>query len=62
LKKKRADWSAKAKSYYEKHRQQERDVISKRREARNKGNFYVPNEAKVALVIRLKGYIGFKLV
>jgi large subunit ribosomal protein L7e len=53
--KKRAEWKKRGQQYYERHRQHLRDVITRRREARNAGNFYVPPEAKVAFVIRLKG-------
>ena len=52
---KRAEWKKRGQQYFERHRQHQRDVIMKRREARNNGNFYVPSEAKVAFVIRLKG-------
>ena len=52
---KRAEWKKKGQQYFERHNQHQRDVIMKRREARNNGNFYVAPEAKVAFVIRLKG-------
>lgn len=40
------------------YRKIERDVASKRRSARAAGNFYVPDEPKLALVIRIRGING----
>ena len=37
------------------YRQQERDEIRMKRMARKHANFYVPAEAKLAFVIRIRG-------
>lgn len=39
------------------YRQKERDEIRLRRMAKRHGNFYVPAEAKLAFVIRIRGYV-----
>jgi len=36
----------------------EKTAVRLRRQAKAKGNFYVPAEAKVAFVIRIRGIIG----
>jgi hypothetical protein len=56
IKAKKDEWRAKAEKYDLAYRQQHRTLINERRVARNTGNFFEP-EAKVAFVIRLKGYI-----
>lgn len=40
------------------YRKMDREVASKRRSARAAGNFYVPDEPKLALVIRIRGING----
>jgi large subunit ribosomal protein L7e len=45
----------KAKQYADEYAKQERDIIEAKRKARAEGGFYVPAEAKVALVIRIRG-------
>lgn len=37
------------------YRLKERDEIRLIRQAKNQGNFYVPGEAKLAFVMRIKG-------
>jgi len=44
-----------AEQYVKEYRQQERDTIRLRREAKANGGFYVEPEAKLALVIRIRG-------
>jgi 60S ribosomal protein uL30 len=44
-----------AESYVQEYRRMERTEISLRRQARSSGNFYVPPEAKVAFVTRIRG-------
>ena len=44
-----------AESYVKEYRAKERDEIRLARLARHSGSFYVPEEAKVAFVIRIKG-------
>lgn len=53
--KKRKDIFKKAEQYVKEYRLKERDEIRLIRQAKNKGNFYVPSEAKLAFVIRIKG-------
>jgi len=40
------------------YRALERIEVNKRREARANGNFYVPDEPRLALVIRIRGVVG----
>lgn len=44
-----------AEQYVKEYRQKERDEIRMSRQARNKGNFYVPAEPKLAFVMRIRG-------
>jgi len=44
-----------AESYVKSYRRQERDKIRLSRQARKFGNFYVPDEPKLAFVIRIRG-------
>lgn len=44
------------------YRGKERDEIRLARQARNKGNYYVPAEAKLAFVMRIRGYVNTDLV
>jgi len=44
-----------AESYVKEYRTKERDEIRLERQARNKGNYYVPAEPKLAFVMRIRG-------
>ena len=44
-----------AEKYVMEYRRKELDDIRKKREARKKGNFFVPDEPKLAFVIRIRG-------
>lgn len=44
-----------AEQYIAEYRAQERDEIRLRRQAKSSGNFFVPAEAKLAFVVRIKG-------
>lgn len=44
-----------AEKYVKEYRLKERDIIRMKRQAREKGNFYVPPEAKLAFVMRIRG-------
>jgi len=44
-----------AENYVKEYRQKEQDVIRMKRLAKKTGNFYVPAEAKLAFVIRIRG-------
>jgi large subunit ribosomal protein L7e len=44
-----------AEQYVQEYRQTEKDGIRLKRQAKATGNFYVPPEAKVALVVRIRG-------
>ena len=46
----------KAEQYVMEYRKQEDDELRIKRTARKAGNFYVPAEAKLAFVIRIRGY------
>merc|ERR1712126_353322 len=55
LKEKRGVIFKKAQKYAKKYRAEERNEIRLRRMAKRDGNFYVPAEAKLAFVIRIRG-------
>ena len=55
LKKKREEWLNKAKSYNDKETKRVAEQVQKFREAKKKGEFYIPPEAKVLFIIRTKG-------
>merc|ERR1712124_149397 len=52
---KRHDIFKRAESYVKEYRAKERDEIRLRRMAKRSGNFYVPAEARLAFVIRIRG-------
>merc|ERR1712010_352209 len=47
-----------AEKYAAEYKQQENDAIRLRREAKKANSIYVPPEAKLAFVIRIRGIIG----
>ncbi|CAM9231063.1 unnamed protein product [Chrysoparadoxa australica] len=47
-----------AEKYIKEYRQVENDAIRFRREAKAEGSYYVPAEAKLALVVRIRGILG----
>merc|ERR1712126_457713 len=55
LKEKRRVIFKKAQTYAKEYRAKERDEIRLRRMAKRDGNFYVPAEAKLAFVVRIRG-------
>lgn len=55
IKVKREEWTNKARTYHEQESARLVDRVSKFRLAKTKGEFYIPPEAKVLFVIRLKG-------
>lgn len=55
---KHADIFKRAESYVKEYRQRERDLVRLQRQAKSKGNFYIPAEPKLAFVIRIKGING----
>merc|ERR1711962_721882 len=55
LKEKRGVIFKKAQAYAKEYRAKERDEIRLRRIAKRDGNFYVPAEAKLAFVVRIRG-------
>ncbi len=55
MKQRREEWRAKGEKYHQQHLAQQKSLVDEKRKARNAGNFYVPPEATVAFVIRLKG-------
>jgi len=48
----------KAESYVKEYRQKTRDLIRIKRQAKQHGNFYVPDEPKLAFVMRIRGVNG----
>jgi large subunit ribosomal protein L7e/general transcription factor 3C polypeptide 2 len=44
-----------AETYLRKYRQEENNKVRLARQARNSGNFYVPDEPKLAFVVRIRG-------
>lgn len=55
LKEKRRLIFKRAEQYVKEYRKREYDEIRLKREAKKHGNFYVPDEPKLAFVIRIKG-------
>lgn len=47
-----------AEKYVKEYRQKERDLVRLQRQAKAHGNFYIPDEPKLAFVIRIKGING----
>lgn len=52
---KRKDIFKRAEQYVREYRQKERDEIRLVRQAKNRGNYYIPGEAKLAFVVRIRG-------
>ncbi|KAG8258027.1 60S ribosomal protein L7 [Homalodisca vitripennis] len=53
--KKRKEIFKRAEKYVKEYRTKERDEIRLARQAKHKGNYYIPAEAKLAFVIRIRG-------
>jgi len=53
--KKRKDIFKRAEKYVKEYNLKEREEIRLQRQARRKGNFYIPSEARLALVLRIRG-------
>ena len=54
-KQKRREIFRRAEKYVKEYRKVEKDEIRLRREAKRHGNFYVPDESKLAFIIRIRG-------
>lgn len=55
LKKKREEWLNKAKTYHENEEKRVSTEVQKFRDAKAKGDFYIPPEGKLLFIIRTKG-------
>jgi len=55
---KRKEVFKRAEKYVKEYRQTERDAIRLKHVAKTQGNFYVPSEAKLAFVVRIRGING----
>ena len=55
---KRATIFKRAEQYVKEYRKAEADELRLARDARKHGNFYVPSEAKLAIVMRIRGING----
>nr|CAD7607739.1 unnamed protein product [Timema genevievae] len=55
LHRKRKDIFRRAETYVKEYRKRERDEIRLAREAKTQGNYYIPGEAQLAFVIRIRG-------
>ena len=53
--KKRKEIFKRAEKYVKEYHSRERDEIRLARQARNRGNYYIPGEARLAFVIRIRG-------
>jgi large subunit ribosomal protein L7e len=49
------EYTKRGQKYYEAAQKEQKDLVALRRKARAENSFYVPAEAKVALVIRIRG-------
>jgi large subunit ribosomal protein L7e len=47
-----------ARKYEKEYNEADRELISKRRQARNQGQFFVEPEPKIAVVVRIRGIMG----
>lgn len=47
-----------AEKYVKEYRQREKDLVRLQRQAKSKGNFFIPAEPKLAFVVRIKGING----
>jgi len=56
--KKRSNIFRRAEKYVHEYRQQEKDLIRLKKQAKHHGNFYVEGQPKLALVIRIRGVNG----
>lgn len=56
---KRKEIFKRAEQYVKEYRLKERDEIRLARQAKNRGNYYIPGEARLAFVIRIRGYVNF---
>eukprot|EP00828_Plagiopyla_frontata_P007730 TRINITY_DN1371_c0_g1_i2.p1 TRINITY_DN1371_c0_g1~~TRINITY_DN1371_c0_g1_i2.p1 ORF type:complete len:249 (+),score=31.56 TRINITY_DN1371_c0_g1_i2:72-818(+) len=54
-KKLKQEYISRAQKYQKEYQDADRDMINKKRQAKAENSFYVPSEAKVAFVIRIKG-------
>lgn len=54
----RKDIFKRAESYVKEYRTRERDQIRLKRQARKHGNFFVPDEARLAVLVRIRGING----
>jgi len=50
-----AEYTKRAEQYYKTNQAQEKSLVEEKRKARASNSFYVPAEAKVALVVRIRG-------
>ena len=55
---KRADYFKRAEKYVQEYLQAERSLVQARRAARTAGDFFVEPQAKLALVVRIRGIMG----
>lgn len=53
--KKRKEIFKRAETYVKEYRLKERDEIRLIRQAKTRGNYYIPGEAKLAFVVRIRG-------
>jgi len=51
----KAEYQKRGEQYYKANQEQEKSLITERRKARAENSFFVPAEAKVALVVRIRG-------
>lgn len=50
------EYISRGEKWYKADTQAKKDLIKMKRDAKRAGNYYVPSEAKVAFVVRIKGY------
>jgi len=55
IKARREEYTKKGEQYHKKYTAEQRELINLRRKARAENSFYVPAEAKVALLVRIRG-------
>lgn len=51
------EYVARGEKWYKADTQAKKELIEMKRQAKRAGSYYVPTEAKVAFVVRIKGYV-----
>lgn len=56
------EYITRGEKWYKADTQAKKDLIKMKRDAKKAGNYYVPPEAKVAFLVRIKGYCSMEVI